>query len=73
MKLEHIFVYKNISKFDIGHCRTKVKVRNFSSFTAIQTVRSHNSTLVQASKLILGLSMYVQLILIYNIFEYRHA
>ena len=27
MKLEHIVIYENISdKFDIGHCRTKVKV-----------------------------------------------
>ena len=59
MKLEYIVVYENISdKFDIGHCRTKVKVtarlRNFSPFTTIQTVRSHNSTLVQAGRLILN-------------------
>ena len=69
MKFEHIVVYENISeKFDIGHCRTKVKVtvrlRNFSPFTAIQTVRSQNSTLVQARKLIL--SMYDHLILEYK-------
>ena len=76
MKLEYIVVYENISdKFDIEHCRTKVKVtarlRNFSPCTTIQTVRSHNSTLVHAGKLIL--SMYVHLILIYKIYEYRHA
>ena len=75
MKSEHV-VYKNISdKFDVGHCRTKVRVtvplRNFSLFTAIQTVRSHNSTLVEARKLIL--SKYVHLILTYKIYEYRHA
>ena len=75
MESEHV-VYKNISdKFDIGHCWTKVKVtvplRNFSPFTAIQTVRSHDSTLVEARKLIL--SMYVHLILKYKIYEYRHA
>ena len=76
MKLEHIVVFENISdKFDIAHWQTKVKVtarlRNFSPFTAIQTLRSHNSTLVEARKLIL--SMYVHLILIYKIYEYRHA
>ena len=69
-------VYKNISdKFDIGHCRTKVKVtvrlRNLSPFTTIQTVRYHNSTLVQAGMLIL--SMYVYLKLIYNIYDYCNA
>ena len=60
------------NKFDIGHCQTKVKVtmrlQNLSPFTAIQTVRSHNSTLVQARKLIL--SMHVHLILIYKVYEY---
>ena len=75
MKSEYV-VYKNISdKFDIVHCQTKFKVTvpllNFSPFTATQTVRPHNSTLVQARKLIL--SMYVHLILIYKIYEYRHA
>ena len=69
MKLEYIVVYENISdKFDIGLCRTKVKVtarfRNFSPFTTIQTVRSHISTLVQAGR---PISMYVHLILIYKI------
>ena len=76
MKLEYIVLYKNISdKFDIGHCLTKVKVtarlRIFSPVTTIQTVRFHNSTLVQAGRLIL--SMYVHLIVIYKIYEYRHA
>ena len=77
MKFKYSVVYENNSdKFDIGHCRTKVKVtaltsKLFSIFTAIQTVRSHSSTLVQARKLIL--SMYVHLILIYTIYEYCHA
>ena len=76
MKLEYIVLYENISdKFDIGHCQTKIKVtarlRNFSPFTTIQNVKSHNSTLVPAGRLIL--SMYVHLILIYKINEYRHA
>ena len=75
MKLEYIVVYDNISdKFDIGHCQTKVKVtarlRNFSQFTTIKTVRFHNLTLIQAGRLIF--SMYVHLILIYKIYEYRH-
>ena len=74
--MKHIVVYENISnKFDIGDCGTTVKVtarlQNLSPFTTIQTVRSHNSTLVQARKLIL--SMYVHLILIYKLYEYRHA
>ena len=58
---------------DVENCRVnlKVTVNLFSSFTAIQTVRSYNSTLTQARKLIL--SMYVQLILIYKIYEYHHA
>ena len=57
--VKYIVVYENNSdKFDIGHCRTKVVVM------AIQTVRSHNSTLVQARKLIL--SVYVYLIIIYK-------
>ena len=76
MKLKNIIVYKNISdKFDIGHRWTKVKVMarlsNFSPSTAIQTIRYHNLTLVQATKLIL--SMYVYLILIYKFYKQRHA
>ena len=76
MKFEHIVVYENISdKFDIGLCQNKVKVtaqlRNFSPFTAVQTVRSHNSTLIQARKFVV--SMYVHLIQIYKTYEYRHA
>ena len=76
MKLEYIVVYANISdKFDIGHCQAKVKVTaqllNFSSFTTIQTIRSHNSTLAQARKLIL--SVYFYLILIYKFYKYYHA
>ena len=76
MKLEFIVVYENSSdKFDIEHHRIKVKVtvglQKLSPFTTIQTVRSFNSTLVQARKPIL--SMYVHLIVIYKIHEYRHA
>ena len=76
MKLEYLVVYKNISdEFDIEPRRIKVKVtvdlQMFFLFTTIQTVRSYNSTLVQARKLIL--SMYVQLIVIYKIYKYRHA
>ena len=38
MKLDYIVVYENISdKFDIGHCRTKVKVTgDFKSFLHLQ-------------------------------------
>ena len=76
MKLEYVVVYENSSdEFDIEHCQIKVKVtvgvQNFSPFTTIQTVRSYNSTLVQDRKLIL--SVYVHLILIYKIYEYRHT
>ena len=76
MKLEYIVVYDNSSdEFDIENHRIKVKVtvglQKFSPFTTIQTVRSYNSTLVQARKLIL--SMYVHLIVTYKIYEYRHA
>ena len=48
-----------------------VGVQKFSPFTTIQTVRSYSSTLVQARNLIL--SMYLHLILIYKIYECRHA
>ena len=44
---------------------------NFSPFTTIQTVRFHNSTLVQARKLII--TEYVYLIRIYKFYEYRHV
>ena len=76
MKFEYMVVYENSSdEFDIEHHRIKVKVtvgiQMFSPFTAIQTVRSYNSTLVQARKLIL--SKYVHLIVIYKIYQYRHA
>ena len=41
-------------ELNIGHCQIKVKVtvgfKGFISFTAIQTVESYNSTLVQARK-----------------------
>ena len=61
---------KSLDEFDIEHCQVKVKVtvglQNFSPFTTIQSVRSHNATLAQARKLIL--SMYDHLILIYKIY-----
>ena len=74
IKFKRVLVYENSSNmFDIGHCHTKVKVtaglRNFSSFTAIQTASSF--TLVQARKLIL--SVYFHLILIFKIYEYHHT
>ena len=69
MKLEYIvgLVYENSwDKFDIKHCRIKVKVtvglQKFSPFVTIQNVRSFNSTLAQARKLVL--SMFIHLILI---------
>ena len=76
MKFENIIVYQNSSdEFDIEHHRIKVKItvglHKFSPFTTIQTVRSYNSTLVQARKLML--SKYVHLIVIYKIYEYRQA
>ena len=43
-------------EFDIEHCRIKVKVtvglQKFSLFTTIQTVKSYNSTLVHARKVV---------------------
>ena len=75
-KSEYIVVYENSSdEFDIELRRIKVKVtvgvQKFSPFTTIQTVRSYSSTLVQARNLIL--SIYLHLILIYKIYECRHA
>ena len=62
-------------EFDIELHQIKVKVtvgvQKFSPFTTIQTVRSYSSTLVQARNLIL--SIYLHLILIYKIYECRHA
>ena len=76
MKLEHIVVYENSSdEFDIELHRIKVKVtvgvQKFSPFTRIQTLRFYSSTLVQARSRIL--SMYDHLIVIYKIYECRHA
>ena len=72
MNLEYIVVYENSSdEFDIEHHRIEVGVQKFSPFTTIQTVRSYNSTLVQARKVIL--SRYVHLIVIYKIYKYCHA
>ena len=73
-KLEYIVVYENNSdKFDIELHRVKVTVgvQKFFPFTTIQTVRSYSLTLVQAKNL--TLSMYLYLILIYKIYECRHA
>ena len=75
-KSEYIVVYENISEeFDIELHRIKVKVtvgvQKLSPFTTIQTIRSYSSTLVQAKNLIL--SIYLHLILIYIIYECRHA
>ena len=75
-KSEYIVVYENSSdEFNIELHRIKVKVtvgvQKFSPFTTIQTVRSYSSTLVQARNLIL--SIYLHLILIYKIYECRHA
>ena len=69
MKFKLIVVHENNShNFDIGHSRTNFKVTarllHFSPFTAIQNVRSHNSTYVQARKLLS--SVYVYLIIIYK-------
>ena len=74
--MQYIVVYENSSdEFDIELCKMKVKVtvgvQKFSRFTTIQTVRSCISTLVQARNLILN--MYLHLILIYKIYECRHA
>ena len=76
MKLEYIVVYyKNISdKFDNGYCQIKIKVTvglKIFPFSTIKTIRSYNLTLVQARKLIL--SVYIHLIIIQNIYEYRQA
>ena len=73
MKLEYVVVYKNSSEeFDIWLRRIKVKVTvGVSPFTTAQIVRPYISTLVQARDLIL--SMYVHLILVYKIYECRHA
>ena len=73
---KYIVVYENSSdEFDIELHWIKVKVtvgvQKFSPFTTIQTVRSYSSTLVQARNLIL--SIYLHLILIYKIYECRHA
>ena len=75
-KSQYIVVYENSSdEFDIELHRIKVKVtvgvQKFSPFTTIQTVRSYSSTLVQARNLIL--SIYLHLILLYKIYECRHA
>ena len=67
-KFEYIVVYESSSdEFDIRRVKVKVAVglQNFLPFTTIQTVRSYNSTLVQA--------MYVHLIKIYKIYKYCYT
>ena len=75
-KSEYIVVYENSSdEFDIELHRIKVKVtvgvQKFFPFTTIRIVRSYSSTLAQSRNLIL--SVYLHLILIYKIYECRHA
>ena len=65
----------------LGICTCENKIKDYIivaflenatiGFTTIQTVRSYSSTLVQARNLIL--SIYLHLILIYKIYECRHA
>ena len=76
MKLEYFVVYENsLDEFDIELHGIKIKLtvglQKFFPITTIQNVRSYNSTLVQAGKLIL--SMFVHMIVIYKIYEYHHA
>ena len=78
MKFKYIVIYEISSdEFDIGDYRIMVKVKITAGvqtafpFTAIQTVRSYNSTLMRARKLIL--SIYVHPILIHKMYEYRHV
>ena len=56
----------------VGLLKVKVTtgVQTFSPFTAIQTVRLYNLTLVHARKL---KHIYVPPILLYSIIEYRQA
>ena len=76
MKLEYIVVYENSSdEFDIELRRIKVKVtvdiQNCPHWKTVQTVRPYISSLVEARNLIL--SMYVHLVLIYQIYECHHV
>ena len=74
MKFKYIVVYENNSdRFNILLIKVKVtaEVQTVFLFTAIQIDRSYNSTLVQGRKL--KLRIYVHLILIYKLYEYRHA
>ena len=67
MKLKYSVVYENnLDNFDIGHCPIKVKVtagvQTVFPFTAIQTVKSYVSSLVQARKLILSIYEHLNII-----------
>ena len=58
--MEQVVVYENIPyKFDIGHCRTKVKV-TFEIFLHLPQYKLSGpiTTLVQARKLILSVYVY---------------
>ena len=64
MKLENLVIYENGSgKFDFEHCWIKVKVtvdlQKFPPFATVQTVRSYNTTLAQARKLILTMCVHL--------------
>ena len=66
MKFGHIVVqvrYWALSDQGQGHCATS----KFSPFTAIQTVRSLNSTLVQVRKIILRESVKVDSVIVRKI------
>ena len=68
MKFKYFVVNENnLDKLDNGHCQTKVKV----TIQLFEIFWSHNSTLVQARKL--PLSVYVNLIIAYKFYKYRHA
>ena len=75
MKFKYFVVNENnsdkfdwaLSDQDQGHGMTL----KFFAIYCNANFRSHNSTLAQARKLILSMSVY--LIIIYNFFKYRHA
>ena len=75
MKLQYLLVYENISDKLIlgiaGPGSSSWHDFGIYPFTAMQTIRSYNSTLVQARKLILR--MHVYLIIIYKFYKYCHA
>ena len=57
----------------LGHCPIKVTeglLKIFSPFATKQTVKSYSSALAQDNE---TLCMFVFMIIIYNIYEYRYA